>query len=128
MRQKIQLTDTAMDVMQTMSEGNPGALSVLMMMLQADPKNLMVILSLDDMNIRGTQIWVGYKDYCGAMRNGDDSPPTEDECLRRFLKAIDDRDPKMVEAINNECIYDNQYGSFKESAVTHGGSWNHARL
>ena len=123
MRPKIELTDSTQDVFVKMSEGNPGALTVLMDMFNGDPNNVLLVLSLDDMNIRGPQIWVGYKDYCGAMREGDEKPPSKEEILARFMKAIEDRDPEMVKAINDECIYDNQFGSFKEVAVTSGASF-----
>ena len=65
MRTPINLSDSTLDMIVAMSEGNPGALTVLMGMLESDnPAATMMILHLDDMNIRGTQIWVGYKDHC----------------------------------------------------------------
>lgn len=104
MRKKIQLHMSTQEVVATMSEGNPGGLRVLMDILKADPKEgVFDILSLDDMNIRGPQIWVGFKDYC-------------DEDLEKFRKAIKARDPNMVRTINREC-----HGL--EPAVTSGASF-----
>lgn len=115
-----------MDVIVKMAEGNPGATVVMAEMLKADPDNLMLILSLDDMNIRGSQIWVGHKDYCGAMREGDKEPLTKEEQMKRFIQAIKDRDPKMIEKINEECFHpDLEFEGYKEKAVTHGASWDH---
>jgi hypothetical protein len=48
------------------------------------------ILHLNDMNMRGSQIWVGYKDYCG-------------EELSRFLECVRAHDPAMVAKVNEQC-------------------------
>lgn len=72
MRERIELTDSLLDVMLKMSEGNPGAASVCAQLMketpQIDPDNIMggmgVILSLDDMGVRGPKIWMLYKDVC----------------------------------------------------------------
>ena len=101
MREKINLNMTPWDLAVLLSEGNPGGLSVVMQILNG-PQPL-ALLSMDDMNIRGTQIWVGYKDYCG-------------EDIDKFLKCLKDRDQSMVDTINNECIFDNEYGKFTERA------------
>lgn len=106
MREPISLSDSTMDMVIAMSEGNPGGLSVLMDMLKSDdPAAPMMVLSLDDMNIRGTQIWLGYKDHCGSD-------------MAVFLQAIKDRDPAMVATINEQ-------SGIKEQAVTSGASFNH---
>jgi hypothetical protein len=108
-RKDIGLHDTGMDLLMTMSEGNPGALRVLSEML-TDPIGFMQVLSLDDMNIRGTQIWVGYKDYCG-------------EDILKFRECVKTRDPGMVEAINNE----GRAGNHTWMAVTSGASFKGGR-
>lgn len=50
-----------MDMMMVMSEGNPGALTILMQMLQS-PKGLLDILLLDSLDIRSGKIWMLYSD------------------------------------------------------------------
>lgn len=45
-----------------MSEGNPGALRVLCELLKY--KGLESVVKLQDMNIKGTRIWLCYKDLC----------------------------------------------------------------
>lgn len=112
MRKKIDGTDSTMDVVVKMAEGNPGGLSVLTQMI---PFSFLEILSLDDMNIRGSQIWVGYKDHCG-------------EDLAKFIECIIQRDQDMVDTINREChrpdlvaLYGDAYG---HEAVTSGASFN----
>ena len=106
-RQKIGIDMSVVDVMMLMSEGNPGAISVMAEILKKDPANgLMYILDLDDMNIRGTQIWVGYKDYCNQN-------------LDEFMKCVGDRDHKMVGVINAE----GKLGNHEEIAVTSGASY-----
>jgi len=60
---RIEFNDNVKDVIIKMSDGNPGALRVLMEMLQKED-GLLNIFILDDMNIYGSRIWVGYKDIC----------------------------------------------------------------
>ncbi len=87
-RPKIGLTDSPRDVLIMMSEGNPGALSAMIKLLQRDQTfGFIRILSLDDMGMRGSQIWIGFKDHCK-------------EDIEAFEKAIDDRDPAMVATVN----------------------------
>jgi hypothetical protein len=89
-RNKIGLGMNAMEVLVEMSEGNPGAATVLGQMMSDGPFGLMSVLHLDDMNIRGSQIWVGFKDYCGQK-------------MDKFLECLKSRDPGMVEKINEQC-------------------------
>ena len=73
MNAKIQLTDNMNDVFFKMSQGNPGALTVLVQLLEQTPiidpdallKGLGSILALDTLGIRGSEIWILYKDVCG---------------------------------------------------------------
>lgn len=70
---RIKLTDSTVEVMQKMSGGNPGALTVLMLLmtksLQIDPQGAMgglgTILSLDTEGIYEERIWMLFKDVCG---------------------------------------------------------------
>lgn len=87
-REKVTLKDTVQEVIVKMAEGNPGAVRVLCELAKAE-FGIMDVLSLDDMNIRGCQIWVGYKDHCG-------------EDLSKFRQAIKKRDQEMVTTINRE--------------------------
>lgn len=88
MRTSIPPSVSAIELAVIMSEGNPGALSVLIAIIHKDPvKGMFDILHLDDMNIRGPQIWIGYKDHCG-------------QDLDRFLKALRERDAEMISKIN----------------------------
>ena len=104
MRSAIGLHNKLPDLLFEMSEGNPGAISVLIG-LQKDPLHLLTILHLDDMNIRGSQIWVGYKDCCDCD-------------IDKFSEKVKARDQGMVDHINNECA------SYGEIAVTSGASFN----
>lgn len=105
-REKINLTTKIQDVIITMSEGNPGSLRVLMELFSEITLGMFNILNLDDMNIRGSQIWAGYKDFCK-------------EDLQLFINKIKYRDRKMVDFINSrkkDCETD-------EIAVTSGASY-----
>lgn len=103
MRKKIGLHMSSMDVVTIMSEGNPGALRVLIELLSSGPMGMFDVLSLDDMNMRGPQVWVAYKDFAG-------------EELPKLLGAIKKRDPELVAVVNRH------HGP--EVAVTNGASWN----
>lgn len=74
----ITLQDSFIDMMVKMAEGNPGAITVLTRILEespiidpdsADSKvlkfGIIPILALDDMGIRGSGLWILYKDICG---------------------------------------------------------------
>lgn len=103
MRIRIEMTDTPADMLLKMCEGNIGALSVLTEIMINDVYGFLTALHLDDMNIRGPQIWIGYKDYAR-------------EDLGKFIEAVKSRDPEMVALINRE---------YKdEVAVTSGASSN----
>jgi len=106
MRKEIGLNDSVMETIIIMSEGNPGAITVLVQLLEDKEKGLFYILRLDDMNIRGTQIWIGYKDYCK-------------QDIENFKTAILKRDPLMIEAINKE----GGRGNHPDKAVSNGASY-----
>lgn len=53
------------EIITVLSDGNPGAVSVLIKWLETDPLALMGILTLDSKRLYGSRIWVVYKDVCG---------------------------------------------------------------
>ena len=68
---RVNITDTILDVLFKMSDGNPGAITAMMELLKADhvdPDNLMKglghLLSLDSLNIYGTNIYILWSDIC----------------------------------------------------------------
>lgn len=100
-REKITLHMNQMDVLIAMAEGNPGAISAMTQLLE-DPAGLFDVLHLDDMNMRGPQIWVGFKDFAG-------------QDVGKFREAIRKRDPEMVAIVNRECP--------DQKATQHGASY-----
>ena len=70
---RIELTDTMFDVAYKMSEGNPGALRVVMELMgsaeQIDPDGAMgglgTVLMMDTLNLYSSKIWTLYIDVCG---------------------------------------------------------------
>jgi len=89
-RHEISMTENLLEVVAKMSEGNPGGLHVLMQMVKESPQEAFInILSLDDMNIRGSQIWIAYKNFCGND-------------LKKLIECIKNRDKKMIDKINEE--------------------------
>lgn len=105
-RPKVELEDTMFDGIYKISEGVPGAIVGLTQLMQADEAGFMLLLGLDDMNIRGSQIWEAYK----YLYNEDG---------KKFAEAVKNRDEKMVQFINEELA---SVGG--EKAVTGGASFD----
>ena len=100
---RITLTDNVMSAMMKLSESNPGAMTAMMDMIekgeQIDPQSFMgglgALLSLDTLNIYGTDIYVLWSDICNkntahtlavlrAVQLGIFSGPTlQDACSRQ---------------------------------------------
>lgn len=108
-RKEIQPTDSIQDVLVLLSEGNPGAARVLVEIYKDGPDGFLALMDLDDMNIRGSQIWLGYKDFAG-------------QDLGKFISAIKSRDPELVRTINENTMP----GGWR--AVTSGASHTRERL
>lgn len=98
--------DYLRDILEKMAEENSWARWILTRILGKYGKpGIRYILIMDDMNIRGAQIFVGYKQHC----LGD---------LQRFVECIETRDPVLVETINNEGLK----GRYPHKATAHGGA------
>ena len=105
-REEIDINGSVLDMLLLMSEGNLGAATVLSRIMNKYDAGAMSIFDLDDMNIRGAQIWVAFKDVCN-------------EDLDMLCEKLKKRDPSMVEAINKEMSRDSTY---KWLAVQRGAS------
>ena len=89
-RKEISLMDNFQELVMKMSEGNPGGFNVMMQMAKESQQDaFMQVLSLDDMNIRGSQIWIAYKNFC----NSD---------IKTLIECIKNRDKNMIDKINEE--------------------------
>ena len=72
-KERITLSDNMVTVASKLSEGNPGAVNVIMQIVKdsekIDPDAMMGpfahLLSLDSFGIYGSNIWILYKDICG---------------------------------------------------------------
>jgi hypothetical protein len=96
-RENIELHHSLIDLIVLMGEGNMGGLSVAAKLAYTGENGTFMLLHLDDMNIRGTQIWIAFKDYCK-------------ENMEEFIKCIKARDAAMIEKVNevgllNECLW-----------------------
>lgn len=69
-----------------MSEGNRSVFNLLKVVAQVDPN---LVLVLDDMNMRGAQIFAGCIGYCESW-------------MPRFLSCIRARDPDMIAYVNQK--------------------------
>ena len=106
------LNMSVLDIAVMMSEGNPGGLTVICKLLEHNPDGLMYLLHLDDMNIRGTQIWIAFKNYCN-------------QDINYFIECIKARNKDMIAKVNE--VNMEQGESWR--AVPHGASsGNRARF
>lgn len=72
-KNRIELSDTPLDAIVKLSEGNPGAVDVCLKLFQKggdiDPDSAFggfgAMLALDTHGIYGSRIWVLFKDVCG---------------------------------------------------------------
>lgn len=69
--EKIRLDMTLPEAIMAMSDGNPGALSVMIGIIKEEHKMVglspfVAILLLDTYGIYGSSIWILYKDICGS--------------------------------------------------------------
>lgn len=100
-QERIEHTDTVQDVAVKMSNGNPDALSVAVHLIHSG--DILSLLDADDMNLRGENLWIAYKDHCGE----------DISLLSEKLRA---RDADMVATVNA------QHSPDALLAQTHGGS------
>ena len=108
-RPKIELEDTMFDIIYKISEGLPDAIVGITKLMESDEAGFMLLLGLDDMNIRGSQVWEAYK----YLYNED---------AKKFAEAVKNRDEKMVNFINEEMA---SVGG--EKAVTGGASFDRSK-
>lgn len=105
-RCKLPLDGTMIDVISVLSEGNPGAVRVIIEITEkAGDSSIVRLLDLDDMNIRGPQIWVAFKDHCG-------------EDIESLLFCLESRDENLVNTVNMN-------SGIAERAVVSGASYEH---
>lgn len=81
-------SDNIKDNIVSMSDGNPGAITVLTQIVNTDPDPRELFKTLDEMNIYGPRVWLGYKDYCS-------------EDVDKFINCIVEQDEEMVDLIND---------------------------
>jgi len=83
----ITLQDTVLEAVVKMSEGNPGAATVCAQLLHRDLGEGMILLChMDDMGMRGSAIWVGWKDYAQFD-------------MEKFVTAIREKSVDMIAVI-----------------------------
>lgn len=108
------------DQVTVLADGHLGATILLMETRRTDPMEFMVgtALHIDDMNMRGEQIYQAFKWACTQAPQAEAAGPY-------FIAAIRRRDPEMVAWVNRTCT-DVKPG---EIAVEGGASYarNHQR-
>lgn len=88
-RKPLTKDDSFHDFIQKITEGHSGARTVIENLVEeyGAAKSAEVILGLDDMNVRGTQIWAGYNQHCS-------------ENLETFVACVEEKRQDFVETIN----------------------------
>lgn len=75
---KLEMKDTGMDIVTKMSEGNPGALTVIMKFMNGDGIDIIkYILPLDTLEIYGSRLYMLWNDCCQR----------DDDKLKRVIDA-----------------------------------------
>lgn len=85
----IEPSDTLMSAIIKLCDGNPGAAIVCASVVKHSEFGMMDLLHMDDMGLKGSAIWVGYKYYCG-------------EDIAKFVEAVRSRDLEMINKIRAE--------------------------
>lgn len=62
---KTLMQQSLMDILALVSEGNPGALTVLVNICKHRVDAADIIAQIVAMNMRGSSIWLGFKDFAG---------------------------------------------------------------
>lgn len=110
MTDSIQMTDTPVEAIVKMAQGNPGALTVMGQLFELAAKEdkhieaMIYLMHMDDMGMRGPQIWAGFKDWAGHD-------------ITKFRDAVCSRDKEMIAAINKHP------GVSGRPVVAHGASF-----
>jgi hypothetical protein len=100
MRKRLTGEESLQETIAAMAEGNPGAANVVSDLLKLDG-GILNVFYLDDMNIRGSQIWAAYKNYC-------------DFDIKKLSKCILARDENMIKRVNEICA---EYGELAKVSV-----------
>lgn len=80
--------DSIQDNIVSLSKGNPGAATALTEVLKHNMDQATTVLrTLDEMNMYGPRIWLGYKDYC-------------DKDANRFVTCVLEKEQGMIDLIN----------------------------
>lgn len=75
------------EIFEMMAEGNEVAGQVLVEIITKHKRGFDIILDMDDMNIRGTQIVLGVQAVCGNS-------------IKSFVDMVEKRHPFLVDEIN----------------------------
>ncbi len=87
---KISVNDDTIDVVTKITQSNFGALMVINQFIELYPKSVLAkIIILEELNLHGPEIWIGYKDYCG-------------QDINKFIECLDKRDMEMMAMIKKE--------------------------
>jgi hypothetical protein len=102
-RTSLQISST-FDMVMKLAEGNVGCLTLLLQLARDDAETdptgmdtILFLLCLDDLNMRGEQIYVAHAEC-------DDAP--------KFRERIMARDPDLIEVINTKCPRDSGEQAF----------------
>lgn len=98
-KERITLEMNMQQAIFALSDGNPGAITVLVNILKADPtEGFFKLLNFDSFGIYGSKIWIFYKDVCG-------------ENLDKMLSVLDEvrsgklSEDELFDYIDNYKVY-----------------------
>ncbi|QRM29046.1 hypothetical protein [Microvirga sp. VF16] len=94
------------ELITVVSEGHPDSVDILFLVFQHATFPAAVLLDLDDMNMRGKQIWLAFHQVCDGR-------------ITHFILRVTCRDVALVSTVNALTLGEH------EQAVCHGGSEQH---
>lgn len=98
-RKNIRYDMQVREVIDVLADGNIGAQNVLLGFLNRDVAGMAVAMpffNIDDLNLRGDQIWEAFKFAIGDLE--------DDAALEAFAAALKKSDPAMIAHVNRVCI------------------------
>jgi hypothetical protein len=107
-RGRLSARATLSELVVTMSEGYSGSEDVLLLIFEHARSPLDVILSLDDMNMRGPQIWHAFHNVCDGR-------------IGELIRRVTEKDARLVAAVNIMTLGE------PEQAIQKGASYRHLR-
>lgn len=124
---------TALDGVIELAQGNPGAITAVAILMKEsekiDPQNfakeLAPLLELDELELRGSQIWLLFKDICGedpvnvfVLFRARQLGLIPRDAINKAVERCDQRQPHLLDVIGLRTKVQEQLVSFYRGGTT----------